>query len=121
MALESGYYYIKLDDITFTTNPSIYKGFRANKPIARSLNLTGTITQQWAIQSSDKDAHIEWNNLDKTQLDLLITKYDAATTYTFIDIYNNSYTVGISNLDWTRRRFLDSQGFRVILDLVRTT
>ncbi len=121
MALELGYSYIILDDINFTINPSIYRKPRGAKPIARSLNLTATITQHWAIEASDKDIHIEWNNLDKTQLDLLIAKYDAASTYLFTDIYSNSYTVVISNLDWNRRRFLDSQGFRVILDMVVST
>lgn len=117
MALQSGYYYTKLDDITFTTNPSVYKKPRATKPIAQSRNLTGTITQSWDIQTSDKIISLEWNNLSKTQLDLLIPKYESKDEYTFIDIYNTSYTVVVSDLDWNRRRFLDSQGFKVTLKL----
>lgn len=121
MGLESGYQYIVLDDINFTTNPSIYRRPRGAKPISRSLNLTATITQSWDIEASDKDIHIEWNNLDKTQLDLLIPKYESKDSYVFTDIYGDSYNVIVSNLDWSRRLFLDSQGFRVVLDMVIST
>ena len=121
MSLESGYFYQKIGDVQFTRNPTIYRRPRAAKPISRSRNLTATVTQHWAIQSSDKDIHIEFNNLDKATLDLLIPMYESALSYTFIDIYNDTYTIVISNLDWTRRRFLDSMGFRIILDMVLVT
>ena len=118
MPLESGYFYIKLDDITFTRNPTIYRRPRAEKPIARSRNLTCTVTQVWEIKSTDRDIRLEWANLDKATLDLLIPKYESKNSYNFVDIYGTSYNVVISNLEWNRKRFLDSQGFTVILEMV---
>ena len=118
MALEAGMHYIEIGTIVFTRNPTVCKSPRADKPMARSRNLTATITQSWDIEDSDQDVHIEWANLDKTQLDLLKVYYKAKESVTYKDVYGVSYTVEVSNLDATRRRFIDEQGFRVVLDMV---
>ena len=117
MALEAGYQYQVLDDITFTRNPTMYRRPRGEKPIARSRNLTATICQHWAIQDSDREIYIEWINLSKATLDLLIAKYVTNNSYSFTDVYGDSYTVVISNLDWHRRLMLDSMGFKVVMTL----
>jgi len=118
MALESGYQYIQIDGYTLSTNPTRYKNPRAIKKVVTVPTLTNTITQHWNILTADKVITMEWNNLPKADLDVLISKYEADyTSYTFVDIYGTSWTVVIADLDWDRITTLDIDGFRVSMTL----
>lgn len=116
--MEAGMQYMKLGTIDFTRNPTVYRKPRADKPIAQSKNLTGTITQVWDILETDKNAHLEWSNLDKATCDLINAYYEAKENCSFTDVYGTVYTVNVSKFTMDRRQFIDSRGFRVVLDLL---
>lgn len=118
MGLEAGYSYISIDGYSLGINPTEYKDPRADKMAIPIKTLTKTVTQHWPIDSTDKTVWMKWSCLGKTQLDTLITKYNADyTSYVYIDFYGTSYNVVITNLIWSRVGMLDSEGFEVEMEL----
>jgi len=115
--LDSGYAYITLDGWTPNVNPTEYLDPHAVKKFVDVVTLTATVTQHWAVQSSDKTIWLKWNNLSKADKDTLITKYEADyTSYVFTDIYGTSYNVVMVDMPTPQRRTtLDSDGFMVEL------
>ncbi|RLE64483.1 MAG: hypothetical protein DRJ38_05415 [Thermoprotei archaeon] len=118
MSLDAGYSYIVIDGYTLTVNPIVYKDPRADKKAVPVVTLTETITQHWTIKQSDKVISMSWKNLPKADLDILIAKYEADySSYTFVDIYGESWTVVITDLNWDRRTTIDGDGFSVSMTL----
>jgi len=119
MALDSGYSLITLDSFTATVNPTEYVGFHADKKSIDITTLTATVTQHWQVRSSDKTAWMIWRNISKSEVDALVTLYEASyTSYAFTDIYGASHDVVIVNMPAPRRRdSVDSYGYELEMTL----
>jgi len=120
MPLDSGYYYLQLDSLVFPTNPTSREPFKANKLVSSITTLTKTIRQSWNIDATDKYATYYWANMDATTKASLVTLYEASyTTYTFIDEYNTTHSVVVSDLTVVPRGTVDSYGFEVTMVLLK--
>jgi len=118
MPLESGYYYITLDSFTATINPSRSDLPKAEKKIAKLVTLTKTVKQHWQKKSSDRFLNMEWDNMNKSEVDDLTTLDEADYAYyVFTDVYNNSYNVIVADFVANRLGTTDADGFSVRMSL----
>ena len=118
MGLKPGYYHITLDSFTATINPTRNDLPKADKKIVNVVTLTKTVKQHWQKKTSDKYITMEWDSMDKSEVDAL-TLLDEAnySSYAFTDEYNNAYNVVIARFVPKRLGFLDEDGFFVQMRL----
>lgn len=116
--MDAGFYTITLDSWTPGINPTRIDLPRAEKKIAIITTLTQSVKQHWQKKTSDKFITMEWDWLDKADVDTLITKDEADYTYySFTTEYNDSFNVIIAECISRRNGTTDSEGFSVSLRL----
>jgi len=117
--LDSGYSLISIGSFTATVNPTEMLPFHADKKSVNIPTLTATITQHWPVLNSDKFAWMIWRNISKSEVDALVTLYEAEyTSYIYVDEYGASHNVVIDKMPTPRRRdSVDSYGYELEMTL----
>lgn len=117
--LDSGYSLIIIDTFTATVNPTTNIPFHAEKKSVDIPTLTATVTQHWSVRDSDKTCWMRWENISKSEVDALVTLFEASyTSYNYTDEYGDSHDVVITSMPHPKRRdSIDSRGYSLELTL----